>query len=60
MNAAVIRIGLDETKSGADLSLAWEDYADAGRRVRVGIAGVYAHTSAMKGGESLKIPEISL
>ena len=24
------------------------------------IAGVYAHRSAMKGGESLKIPEISL
>ena len=31
--------GLDETKSGADLSLAWQDYAEAGRRVRVGIAG---------------------
>ena len=31
--------GLDETKSGADLSLPWEPYADGGRKIRVGIAG---------------------
>lgn len=38
----------------------WQPFSD--RKVRVGIAGygVYAHLSALKGGETLKIPVFSV